>query len=128
MKLVKTQKTILSMGIALGLTAFLLLLVHLTGHTPYEDGLRLEVKGNNNDGWQYVIYHYEKVLIYQKSIPVIAGSSAFISKEDAQKIGGLVLAKLRKNELPVVRKTDLDRLNVKIPGNDSVFLRAKAQL
>ncbi len=128
MNIVKTQKTILSMGIALGLTAFLLLLVHMTGHTPYEDGLRLEVKGNNNDGWQYVIYHHEKVLIYQKYIPVIEGSSKFVSMEDAQNIGNLVLAKLRKNELPVVQKTDLERFDVKIPGKDSVFLRAKAQL
>ncbi|WP_205783258.1 DUF4907 domain-containing protein [Flagellimonas allohymeniacidonis] len=127
-KMEKTQKVILSMGIALCLTVGILLFLHMTRHAPYEDGLRLEVKGSYNTGWQYVIYHHKKVLIYQKSIPVVAGSGAFVTKEDAQNIGNLVLAKIRKNELPVIQKTDLERFNVQIPEKDSVFLRAKAQL
>ncbi len=48
----------------------------------------------------YDIYKDGKLLIHQPTIPTIAGSKGFITKDAAEKVAQLVLNKIKKGEMP----------------------------
>lgn len=54
----------------------------------------------NDKGWIYEIYVDEKLLIKQETIPAISGECYFENKGDAEKIGYLVLDKLKNGVVP----------------------------
>ncbi|WP_417873578.1 DUF4907 domain-containing protein [Xanthomarina gelatinilytica] len=64
------------------------------------------------DGWCYEIYKNDKIFIKQDIIPVVSGNQIFKSKEDAKKIGVLVLNKLKNHESPTITLEDLENNNI----------------
>lgn len=65
-----------------------------------------------NDGWGYAIEAGGNIFIRQAFIPVIQGTQAFKTKADAEKVAAFVVAKIKKNERPVLQKADLQQLGV----------------
>ena len=87
-------------------------------------GLFLFISCNNNEnlnikplktltGWGYCITNNEKIIIKQTVIPVISENKSFKTKEDALKMGNLVLQKLKDDLSPTVTKKDLFLLALK---------------
>ena len=53
-----------------------------------------------NQRYGYYIYIDGKIVIEQKTIPGTAGKDGFVTKEDAQKVADLAIAKIRKGNMP----------------------------
>ncbi|HEX3009613.1 MAG TPA: DUF4907 domain-containing protein [Bacteroidales bacterium] len=72
-------------------------------------------------GWGYKINVNKKTFIYQPFIPVIETHEGFESKELAERVGNLVIEKLKRKEMPSLTIEDLKQAGVKIhtniPGN-----------
>lgn len=51
-------------------------------------------------GWGYDITLNDKKYIHQDRIPAVPGHKVFSSKEDAQKVGNLMMEKLKNGEFP----------------------------
>jgi hypothetical protein len=51
-------------------------------------------------GWGYNITEDGKLLIHQDRIPGVPGSRPFVSKEDAAKVGRLMIDKMKKGVFP----------------------------
>ncbi|WP_197429297.1 DUF4907 domain-containing protein [Winogradskyella endarachnes] len=66
----------------------------------------------NKDSWIYEIYKNDTMFIRQEYIPSAKGKQSFKTKEDAKKIGNLVVSKLSKNVFPVISKNDLINNNI----------------
>lgn len=64
-------------------------------------------------GWGYAIVNQEKIIIKQTIIPVISELKSFKTKNDALKVGNLVLQRLDDDLSPTVTKKDLIALNIK---------------
>jgi hypothetical protein len=75
----------------------------------------LKVTGDELEGWGYQIYYREKMLIDQKIIPAIAGYNRFATKQEARRVGELILLKLSrgKSDFPSITISELDSLNIK---------------
>ncbi len=68
------------------------------------------------DGWGYEIYADNKLYIRQALIPGLSGNRSFINKEDALKVGELVIHKMDvTHKIPFVSQTDLQQLHIQIP-------------
>ena len=67
-------------------------------------------------GWGYKINVGAKTRIYQDIIPTIQGRHVFQTKEDAQKVGDVLVEKMRKTGtgFPVISKQEM--LEMKIAG------------
>ena len=65
-----------------------------------------------DNGWGYEIITDNKVFILQKYIPVIPGNHLFENKNDAAKVGQLVLYKLQNNLSPTITLEDLNKLKL----------------
>jgi len=52
------------------------------------------------NGWGYDIAVNGKPYIHQPTIPALPGNNGFKTKEEAEKIAGLVCDKIRKNIMP----------------------------
>lgn len=65
-----------------------------------------------DSSWIYEIYKNDTMFIRQEYIPSIKGKQSFKTREDAEKIGKLVVDKLSKNVLPVITKNDLQNNNI----------------
>lgn len=65
-------------------------------------------------GWGYYITNNDKIIIKQTVIPVISKNKSFETKQDALKVGNLVLQKLKDDLSPTVTKKDLFLLAIKI--------------
>ena len=59
-------------------------------------------------GWSYEIFKNETMLVKQDLIPGVSGKQYFKTKNDAKKIGLLVLSKLRNNQPPLIYAKDLE--------------------
>ncbi len=75
-------------------------------HKPKYAELKLTVVEVEN-GWGYKIDVNDTTLIYQPTIPGIYGNKPFHSKEDAKKIGEIVLRKLSKRQIPSISEEEL---------------------
>lgn len=73
-----------------------------------------ELEGGGSWGFKINVGH--KTFIYQDIIPTVAGRHYFQTKEDAQKVGDLMVAKMRSNgkSFPIISKQEL--LDMKIAG------------
>jgi hypothetical protein len=63
-------------------------------------------------GWGYEILADNKAYISQKYIPAIEGNHFFDNKNDARKVGRLVLDKLQCKLSPTISKEDLVKLKI----------------
>lgn len=65
-------------------------------------------------GWGYKINIGAKTHIYQDIIPVIQGRHVFQTKDDAQKVGDLMVKKMRQtgNGFPVISKQEMRDLKI----------------
>lgn len=62
--------------------------------------------------WIYEIYTKDNLFIRQEYIPAVKGKQNFKTKEDAEKIGNLMVRKLSKNVFPVISKQELNDNNI----------------
>ncbi|MCW0482341.1 DUF4907 domain-containing protein [Gaoshiqia sediminis] len=63
-------------------------------------------------GWGYVVKKSDHVVIHQGIIPAVPGNQSFSTKEDAEKIGQLVLKKINDDQHPSLTVNELDSLHV----------------
>ena len=66
-------------------------------------------------GWGYDVYKNNKIFIHQEMIPAIEGTKTFVSKEEAERVGELVLTKMKLGKgggLPQVKVAELDSLKI----------------
>ena len=63
-------------------------------------------------GWGYDILTNNKLYIHQEIIPAADGKKGFVSKDQAELIGNLVLNKLKKNQLPNISLHELDSCRI----------------
>lgn len=81
-----------------------------------DDLLPIELKtvqlGNN--GWGYDIYVDHKQYIKQDRIPAVSGLHAFVSEEEAERTGQLVVEKIKKGEPPALSKAEIQQLNITV--------------
>lgn len=77
-----------------------------------KQGLTLESM-KTTTGWGYVIKNNDKIIIRQSIIPVIQNQKSFENKEEALKVGNLVLEKLKAKTSPTITKKDLILLSIK---------------
>ena len=63
-------------------------------------------------GWGYQLKKDEKIYIRQENIPAIHGNQSFETKDDAEKVGRLVLHKLRSKQRPAITINELDSLKI----------------
>lgn len=65
-------------------------------------------------GFGYDLLNGGKVTIHQPHIPAVSGTSGFSSKEDAEKVGSLMLMKIQKGIMPpTITVEELDSLGIK---------------
>lgn len=67
-----------------------------------------------NGGWGYCILKNNKIIIKQTHIPTIPERIRFKSQEDANKVGQLVLERIKNNLPPTITKNDLFLLKINI--------------
>ena len=76
----------------------------------------LQVKPfTTQQGWGYEIYKKDKRFIHQEIIPAIEGRKTFVSKEEAERVGELVITKMKDGKgggLPQVTVADIDSLKI----------------
>lgn len=65
----------------------------------------------------YLIFINGDLVIEQTSMPGLPGTKGFESQQDAEKVAGLVIHKIRKNEMPPsVTADEIKKLGIKIPS------------
>jgi hypothetical protein len=84
--------------------------------TARQDSLAVVPFKLETGGWGFKINIGHKTFIYQDIIPTIQGRHVFQSEEDAQKVGDLMVKKMRSfgKGFPVVSKQEM--LDMKITG------------
>ncbi|WP_158639445.1 DUF4907 domain-containing protein [Arachidicoccus ginsenosidivorans] len=63
--------------------------------------------------WGYEIYVKDSLLIRQLSVPAVAGKYGFTSKADAEKIGEMVIRKLKTHQIPSISLEELTKAGVR---------------
>jgi len=76
--------------------------------------IELKVVELGEGQWGYDIYVDHKQYIKQDRIPAVAGIHAFVSKEEAEKTGKLVIEKIKKGQIPALSKAEIQKLNITI--------------
>ena len=75
--------------------------------------LRL-VPVQTSHGWGYRITMNNKPWIWQEFIPAAPGYQSFRNKEEALRVGNLVLQKLQQQRSPAVSVYELDSLKIRV--------------
>lgn len=65
-------------------------------------------------GWAYKITMNNKPWIWQEFIPAVPGYQSFHNKEEALRVGNLVLQKLQQHRSPAVSVYELDSLKIRV--------------
>ena len=66
----------------------------------------------SNKTFGYDIYANERMMIHQASIPALPGNEGFKTKNTAEKVAQLVIAKIKKGEMPpTVTVEEMKKLN-----------------
>ncbi|MEO1010817.1 MAG: DUF4907 domain-containing protein [Bacteroidota bacterium] len=77
--------------------------------------LRVLQGKKDNDSWFYYEIHYaDSLLIRQNFVPGIAGQVRFKTRENAERVGSLVLKRLNVGNSPVVTVNDLRNIGYSI--------------
>ncbi|WP_435625081.1 DUF4907 domain-containing protein [Flagellimonas sp.] len=86
------------------------------------DSLELMVaKSEDDKGWMYSIYFGDKLLIRQEKLPIVQGNQRIPSELVAEKLGTLVLQKLRNGESPMLHEKELMHVLAFDSKKDSIF-------
>ncbi|MBV8252875.1 MAG: DUF4907 domain-containing protein [Chitinophaga sp.] len=64
------------------------------------------------DGWGYKVVVEGKTYIYQDAIPGLPGNRPFTSKDDALRVGNMVVTKLTHHKIPSISEADLKSLQI----------------
>jgi len=85
-----------------------------TPQNPYKNAqIEVKIVDSNENTFGYEIWVEGQKIIYQPTIPSMAGNKGFKSKEQAQKVADLVVSKIRKNQMPPsVSPEELDSLGI----------------
>lgn len=86
------------------------------GHDIYSS-LAVQQDGRDTGAWGYVIFHNDKLMIQQFTIPALEGNKHFTGREQATLVGNLVAEKLNHAKHPGITKKELDSLGI-IPLHD----------
>ncbi|MBU2929413.1 DUF4907 domain-containing protein [Winogradskyella psychrotolerans] len=70
-----------------------------------------------DSSWIYEVYNEGSLFIRQEYIPAVKGRQGFTSKEDAEKIGNLVIRKLSEDKMPVISIMDLNAYAISYKKN-----------
>ncbi|QNK78689.1 DUF4907 domain-containing protein [Winogradskyella undariae] len=107
MKKILNYKTVF-----LGITCLFVLffyIQYLSSENTKEDETTFALQVIEQDSlWIYEVYEGNNLFIRQEYIPAVKGKQVFKSKEDAEKIGNLVMSKLSNNKMPVISIEDLN--------------------
>ena len=95
----------------------LIIIVYLAGgldkNIREEDSYQLRVIQDNQTGhWYYEVFLEERLLIRQPHIPGIEYKAQFKSRQEAKRIGCLVVERLKKTHSPEIRREDLIKHNI----------------
>ena len=81
-----------------------------------KEKLILQAKAFNvHKGWGYDIYKDNKLYIHQEIIPAIEGRKSFASKDEAIRLGELVVSKIKQGKgggLPQITIEEIDSLKI----------------
>lgn len=66
------------------------------------------------NGWGYRITIDNKPFIHQDCIPAVPGYLPFHDKDDAMRVGSLVMHKLRHQLSPAITRRELDSLRIRL--------------
>jgi len=82
-------------------------------HTDSRKGISLKTI-RNKTGWGYQILVNDSLYINQEYIPTIEGYKAFATENDAEKVGQLMINKMKRNYkmLPSVTIQELDSCGI----------------
>ena len=67
-----------------------------------------------NDGWGYEVLVDKKVYIHQDCIPAISAYKKFVSEEEALKIAGTVVARIKQGHPPAVTLKDINDAHITV--------------
>lgn len=73
-------------------------LTYTTYHTPL--------------GWGYDILVNDSLFIHQQIMPAVEGNRGFSTQQEAEKVAELVIARMKRKELPTILLRDLDSLGI----------------
>lgn len=99
-----------------GFSVILFALSRFTGNNGHNLSKEIQLSSKTfkgDAGWGYDIYTNDTLYIHQEFIPAAEGRKGFTTKEDAEKISQLALAKLKYNKLPVITLEEIDSLGIK---------------
>ncbi|WP_298547871.1 DUF4907 domain-containing protein [uncultured Aquimarina sp.] len=72
----------------------------------------LKISERAEKEWYYEVYLDSKLIIKQETIPGIPGVQRFKSKEEARRIGLLVITKLKSGNLPMISLNELKKYDI----------------
>ena len=72
----------------------------------------LKINERTEKEWYYEVYLDSKLIIKQKTIPGVSGIQCFKSKEEARKIGVLVIKKLKSGNMPMISLNELKKYDI----------------
>jgi hypothetical protein len=64
------------------------------------------------NSWGYFIKHQKKIIIQQAHIPAVQNFRSFRSAAEAQRVGELVIYKLKNRQKPQITLAELDSLQI----------------
>lgn len=67
---------------------------------PIDKKLSYKIIPVANNTWGYDIYNDDKLFVHQPSVPAIAGTNGFSSKENAEKVAKKVIEKISQGQNP----------------------------
>lgn len=113
-KMMKNLYSYIAVFLTISILSILLLYVlnsNIDSNEVKETSFSLQVK-EKDSFWIYEIYNNNHLFISQEYIPAVQGKQVFKTKEDAEKIGKLVVSKLSTNRVPVINTDDLNTNNI----------------
>ncbi|MBW1294108.1 DUF4907 domain-containing protein [Aquimarina litoralis] len=90
----------------------LILLTQKTVSNENEYIYTLRLKELSGNTWYYEIYTRNKLIIKQETIPGISKIQYFNTKEEAEKIGLLVIRKLKSGIIPTISINELNQYDI----------------
>ncbi|WP_299222232.1 DUF4907 domain-containing protein [uncultured Aquimarina sp.] len=77
-----------------------------------DDVYTLKINERAEKEWYYEVYSDSKLIIKQETIPGVSGIQHFKSKEEARKIGTLVITKLKSGNMPMISLNELKKYDI----------------
>ncbi|AXT58106.1 DUF4907 domain-containing protein [Aquimarina sp. AD1] len=72
----------------------------------------LKINERAEKEWYYEVYLDSELIIKQETIPGVPGIQSFKSKEEAKKVGTLVITKLKSGTMPMISLNELKKYDI----------------